>query len=586
MWREDLPRTDNPFRFYMFASRPHWLPAIFAVLFVIGAATLNALIPYFYKVIADSALSGTEGDYRALYQAVGLYVAISLGSVILWRGSGFVGAAWATGTRATARYALTHYITAHSHQYFSDRFSGSLMSKVKQAGDGAREFTEIMLWEFLRFATSVIAAVTITYLSSPYIAWLMLGLIAAALPYNLYFARKRIPYSIAAQDAETALNGATVDALTNISSVHEFANRGFEVNRLRGFILDRRTKGLRNWRYGEWTLLGSGFIQTAFMAAMMLAAVYLASEGLITPGDIILFLGMIWLLEDQLTFMAGKLNHFSEAWGQLSESLKDILIDQDVADTSHAGELALEHSGIAFDDVTFKYGGVSVFENLTFTIPQGQRVGLIGRSGAGKSTLVKLILRHYDVASGEIRIGHENIADVTKESLRSAIAVVPQEPALFHRSIHDNIAYSKPESTREEVIRAAELAQAHDFISELPDGYESLVGERGVKLSGGQRQRIAIARALLKDAPILLLDEATSALDSESEKLVQKALLALMEGRTVLAIAHRLSTLRAMDRLIVFDKGKIIEDGTHDELLKKGGLYADLWNHQAGGFLT
>ena len=198
---------------------------------------------------------------------------------------------------------------------------------------------------------------------------------------------------------------------------------------------------------------------------------------------------------------------------------------------------------------------------------------------------MKLLLRHYDLSGGTILLGGEDIAQVTKESLREKIAVVPQEPSLFHRTIHENIAYSKPEATREEVIAAATQAQAHEFIERLPEGYESLVGERGIKLSGGQRQRIVIARALLKNAPILLLDEATSALDSESEVLVQKALLTLMEGRTVIAVAHRLSTLRAMDRLIIFSHGKIIEDGTHDELITKKGVYADLWNHQAGGFL-
>ncbi len=267
------------------------------------------------------------------------------------------------------------------------------------------------------------------------------------------------------------------------------------------------------------------------------------------------------------------------------ESLSDILGPHDVADTKRARPIVVSKGELSFESVSFNYGGNAVFEDLSFTIPAGQRVGVIGRSGAGKSTLMKLILRHYDLTGGRICIDGVDIASVTKESLRASIGVVPQDSSLFHRTIEENIAYGKHPASKEAVIHAAQLAQAHEFIETLPQGYDTLVGERGVKLSGGQRQRITIARALLKDARVLLLDEATSALDSESEIAVQKALLNLMETRTVIAIAHRLSTLRAMDRLMVFDAGRIVEDGTHDELIAKGGLYADLWNHQAGGFL-
>jgi len=241
----------------------------------------------------------------------------------------------------------------------------------------------------------------------------------------------------------------------------------------------------------------------------------------------------------------------------VQESLKEVLGDQGVADAKEAGALTVTRGAVDFDDVNFNYGGTQVFEGLSFCLRPGEKVGVIGRSGAGKSTLIKLMMRNYDLNAGRILVDGTDIATVTKESLREKIALVPQDPALFHRSVHDNIAYGKPDATREQVIEAARQAQAHEFIERLPKGYESLVGERGIKLSGGQRQRVAIARALLT----------------------------LMEGRTVVAIAHRLSTLRAMDRLLIFDAGKIVEDGTHDELTKKGGLYADLWAHQAGGFL-
>ncbi len=294
----------------------------------------------------------------------------------------------------------------------------------------------------------------------------------------------------------------------------------------------------------------------------------------------------MWLLEGYFVHLSQRFNNFSELWGQVSESLQDILHTHEVTDIEDAGTLHVSGGNILFNEVSFEYDGVSVFKNLSFDIKKGERVGIVGRSGAGKTTLVKLILRHYDLHSGSISIDETDIARVTKDSLRKNIAVVPQDPTLFHRTIYDNIAYGKKEISRPEVFEASRQAQAHEFILTLPDGYDAMVGERGVKLSGGQRQRIAIARAFAKNAPILLLDEATSALDSESEGLVQGALLKLMEGRTVLAIAHRLSTLRAMDRIFVFDAGKIIEDGSHEALLSRGGVYADLWNHQAGGFLN
>jgi ATP-binding cassette subfamily B protein len=343
---------------------------------------------------------------------------------------------------------------------------------------------------------------------------------------------------------------------------------------------------MKNWRYGEWILFWNGVFVHIFMGAMVLFAVYLAMEGVLAPSDVTLLLATVWLLEGYFVHLSQQFNSVSEVWGQITESLRDILEPQDVTDVAGAKPLVVTNGKLAFADVTFEYDGISVFKKLSFTLPPGERVGVIGRSGAGKSTLMKIIMRHYDLAGGAILIDDTDIAGVTKDSLRSSIAVVPQEPALFHRTIAENIAYGRPDATRKEIMRAAEQAQAHDFIMALPEKYESLVGERGIKLSGGQRQRIAIARALLKDAPILLLDEATSALDSESEMLVQEALLTLMEGRTVIAIAHRLSTLRAMDRLMIFDAGKIVEDGTHEELMARGGLYAELWNHQAGGFLT
>lgn len=586
IWRDDIPQSTNPLRFLLAMSRPHKLWAVLAIGTVLLAASGTAFIPYMLKQIVDAATAlATGGTARELIIAASIYVGISLGLNLLWRVSGFFGARWALGVRATGRFALSSYATLHSHQYFSDRFAGSLSSKIGHAANGVRSLVANILWGFLDSLVSVVAGFAIVFITSPAIGFVFLAWVLLLVPLNVWLVRKRVPLSEDTQRTETALNGVTVDMLTNISAVHEYARRSFELERLKGFITRRRLSGLRNWTFGEIILTLNNILQALFVGGMIVGAVVFLTKGIITVGDVVLVITVIILMEHRLTFIGGQLNEFAENWGTIKEGLLDILIEHDVTDRQDAKVLAEPGGDILFKGISFNYGGASVFESLTLSIPAGQRVGLVGKSGAGKSTLIKLLLRHYDLASGHIIVGGEDIATITKESLRRAIAIVPQEPLLFHRSIKENISYGAERAHDADIERAARLAQAHEFITALPHGYESLVGERGVKLSGGQRQRVAIARALLKNAPILVLDEATSSLDSESEKDVQKALLNLMEGRTVIAIAHRLSTLRAMDRIIVLDNGRIVESGTHNELLSKKGIYASLWEHQAGGFL-
>ncbi len=587
MWRNDLPRNTNPFRFMLFSSRPHAVAMSIALLAVVCASTLNIVSTYVFKNVVDAvaALKGAGGSLTTVQEAVIVYVLISLLSTLLWRISGFIGMHWSTGVRATGRYALTAYVTKHSQQYFSNRFAGSILSKIANASGSVKDMVEQILWQFTGFIISMIAAVVVLYFTNQTLAAIFLGWVCIITPLNIYLARRRTPLSSATQKAETALGGATVDVLSNMTTVHEYANRQYELGRLKDLIIGRRVTGLRNWRYGESVLLGNGLLQILFIGALLLVSVELVRDGLLSAGDIALILMIVVYVEDRLTFIGQQMNNFADAWGQVSESLEDILEPHDVPDQDEVTRLPALLESVEFKDVSFDYENLRVFDQFSLHIPKGQKVGLVGRSGAGKSTLVKLLLRHYDLSEGEITIGGTNIAHVSKEHLREHVAVVPQEPLLFHRTIRENISYGNHSATEEQVLNAATLAEAHDFIMRLSEGYDSMVGERGVKLSGGQRQRIAIARAILKDAPILLLDEATSALDSESEVAVQKALFNLMQGRTVIAIAHRLSTLRAMDRIIVMDQGQITEDGTHEELLEKKGLYASLWSHQASGFL-
>jgi len=586
MWRDDLLTTRNPLRFFLFASKPHWQAAVFAIVCATLGNAFSASVAYVFKLIADAAISFVQGgSYDELVFAAGTSIFLLAVAKFFWRISGFAGARWATGAAATARYALTSYVTLHSRAYFSDRFAGSIMNKIRHAATGMREVVDVFLWEFLELGVNVIVSFTIVYLVSPLVAWIFFVWVVLILLVNVYLGYRRVPLAARAHDLETVLNGATVDLLTNVSAMQEYARREFEIERLKGATDDRRRAHLKSWYFGEWTRILNSVLLVIFGSAMVFTTVALARFGALSLGDIVLVLTIIFRIEGLLQSLGSNFNKFAEVWGEIRESLEEIIEPHEIPDEPNAAELQVVGGVLAFHNVTFSYADNIVFKDLTLVIPAGQRVGVVGRSGAGKSTLVRLIMRHHNLESGSITIDDTDIATVTQESLRNAISVVPQEPLLFHRTIRENIAYGNPRATEEEIIGAAKLAQAHDFISRLPQGYAAMVGERGIKLSGGERQRIAIARAILKNAPILLLDEATSALDSESEVEIQKALRELMKGKTVIAIAHRLSTLREMDRIIVLDSGKIVEEGTHERLVAGGGIYSQLWAHQAGGFL-
>ena len=586
MWRDDLPITKNPLRFFLFASKPHWRAAIAAILLATAGNAFSASVSYVFKLIGDAAASlAAGGSYDALFWATGATIFVLACAKFFWRVAGFAGARWATGTSATARYALTSYVTLHSRTYFSDRFAGSLMNKIRHAATGMREVVDVFLWEFLELGVNAIGSFIVVFLVSPLVAWIFFAWVVIILAVNVYLGFRRVPLAARAHDLETVLNGATVDLLTNVSAMQEYARREFEIERLKGATDDRRRAHLKSWYFGEWTRILNSVLLVIFGGAMVFTTVELARTGSLSFGDIILVITVIFRVEGLLQSLGSNFNKFAETWGEIGESLEEIIAPHEIPDEPNASELVVGGAALSFNQVSFSYGENVVFKDLTLIIPSGQRVGVVGRSGAGKSTLVRLVLRHHNLGAGTITIDGTDIASVTQESLRNAISVVPQEPLLFHRTIRENIAYGNPRATEEEIIEAAKLAQAHDFISRLATGYGAMVGERGIKLSGGERQRIAIARAILKNAPILLLDEATSALDSESEVEIQKALRELMKGKTVIAIAHRLSTLREMDRIIVLESGKIAEEGTHEQLVAGSGIYSQLWAHQAGGFL-
>ncbi len=470
-WLKEAPPTTNPLGFWWHVSRPYRPAMIYAFLCVIVSGTIATFVPYAFKLIVDSAQTyATTGDPAPVWHAAFFFIAASAVSVIIWRSASFGVALWATGARSTARNTLLSYVSEHSHGYFASRFTGSLGSKINSVSSSMRDISTEILWQFGGFAVTVTASFVMAFSASPSLAVLFLVWILVIVPFNLYVARKRVSWAVAAERAETKVSGASIDMLGNVNAVHEYARRDYEMKRLQGLEHARRIAGMKNWIFSDLILLTNSIVQALFVALMILGSIYLMIEGTMTPGDVVLILTIVYLVQDRIAFIGQTITNFSERWGVIQEGLDDIVVPYGIANTPDAQPLAIEYAALKFDDISFSYEGQKVLEHFTLSIPKGQRVGLVGKSGAGKSTLMKLILRHYDVGHGSISIDRQDIRKVTKESLREAIAVVPQDPMLFHRSIKDNIAYGKPHASLHEVIEAAKAAQAHEFIDSLPEG--------------------------------------------------------------------------------------------------------------------
>lgn len=582
----EIPRT--PIRFALYASRPYWYWGVAAVLSVVVAGSLDTATYYVFKELIDTAALYAEGGVAlsAMLVWVIAYPLTASGHQFLYRAGGYCAALWLTATRSHGANMLFRYLSLHSIPYFNNRFAGSTANKIWNASGGVQGMFETFLWGYLSTFIAFVTSAVLVFTVSTWLATLFVGWIVVLVVLNIFLSKKTAVYSEARAAVRSKLSGTVVDIVTNMLAVKNYARRQAEIARVEEGTEQLRKASWKSWFYTETLLVFNNALMAVFAVSMIAGGYYLWTLGSITIGEFIMILTLLNGIMGWFSFIGTSMNQFAERYGEVLEGLNEIAVPHDMLDKEGAVRLSVTNGALAFDNVTFAYNEANVFEHFSLNIAPGQRVGIVGPSGSGKTTFVSLLLRQHDIQEGAIRIDGVDIRDVTQESLHDAIAVVPQEPSLFHRSLRDNIAYGRPDATDEEIEAAAQKAQAHDFISALPEGYRTEVGERGVKLSGGQRQRVAIARAILKGAPILILDEATSSLDSESETEIQKALHALMEGKTVIAIAHRLSTIREMDRIIVMEGGKIVEDGTHDELVaREGGLYARLWSHQAGGFI-
>ena len=490
------------------------------------------------------------------------------------------------------RWNFHRLMLGQSMAFYADEFAGRITTKIMQTALAVRD----MIFTTADVVIGMgVYMVTILLLAAGFDGWLMLPFLLWVVAYGLacwYFVPRLSKVSRAQADARSVMTGRITDAYTNIATVKLFSHTRREAQFARAAMEDFRQTGYAQMRLVSiFETVNHALIVLLILAACG-TALWLWSIGQVGTGAVAAVTAMALRLSGMSHWVMWEMTSLFESVGTIQDGINTLSRPRAVVDAPGAKPLVVTRGEVRFDDVTFSYrdGARPVIENLNLTIHPGEKVGLIGRSGAGKSTLVNLLLRFHDVQKGRILIDDQDIAQVTQDSLRHAIGMVTQDTSLLHRAMRDNILYGRPDATEAQMLTAAKRAQADEFIDQLTDlqgrrGYEAHVGERGVKLSGGQRQRVAIARVMLKDAPVLLLDEATSALESEVEAAIQESLQELMKGKTVIAIAHRLSTIAALDPLIVLDAGRVVEEGTHAQLLARGGIYAGLWSRQSGGFL-
>ena len=489
------------------------------------------------------------------------------------------------------RWNFHRLMLSQSMSFYQDEFAGRVSAKVMQTALAVRDVffivADILVFVIIYFVTMVaVVGHFNTMVMLPFLAWVLCYISSLS-----YFVPRLAKVSQQQADARSLMSGRITDAYTNISTVKLFSHAGREATYAKSAMYEFLGTVNAQMRYVSGVEIVNHVLNVLLIISTSGVALWLWTKGEMSVGGVAAVTAMALRLNGISHWVMWELTSLYEQIGTAQDGVNTLSMAQQITDVAEAQPLVVSAGNVQFEAVNFSYGlKTPVLQALNLTIKSGEKVGLVGRSGAGKSTIVNLLLRFYDVEHGQILIDDQDIKLVTQNSLRSQIGMVTQDTSLLHRSVRDNILYGRPDATEAEMINAAKHAEAHEFILGLMDAkgrtaYDAHVGERGVKLSGGQRQRIAIARVMLKDAPILLLDEATSALDSEVEVAIQASLYTLMEGKTVVAIAHRLSTIAAMDRLIVLDEGKIIEEGDHQSLLKLGGLYATLWAHQSGGFL-
>lgn len=585
---DDLPST--PWRFALYFYHKIRFALIAILTFEAGQAACTMMLPYAIKQIIDGVTLANEtgGDvFESAYDGMVLFTLLNIGIVIFSRASGSVLVAYSPGLRAKIRKTLFRYLQFHSHSYFVAHFSGSLANRISEVSLSCMHALWTITFDFYPLIIKSTVALIILFNTTAELAIVLTIWLVIYTFVSIFLARRCQGFSMKFAAARSKVSGKIVDSVTNIMNTKMFARGDYEERYLSNYLDDEVEHALKTYWYMEKMRWFQYVAAMILMVSMISYALSVWAEGELTVGEFSMVAAICIMLIEAARGLSRSFLEFFEYIGNISDGVHIFIQPHDITDIEGAQDLVVTEGKIEFKDIDFSYNGASqLFKQLNVTITPFQKVGLVGFSGSGKSTFVSLLLRLFEANNGKIQIDSQNILEVTQDSLRKSISLIPQEPMLFHRTLMENIRYGNLDATDDEVIEAAKKANAHEFIELTEKGYDSPVGERGVKLSGGQRQRIAIARAILKNASILILDEATSSLDSITEKKIQQGLDHLMKHKTVIIVAHRLSTIAHLDRILVFNDGAIIEDGSHDELLKiHDGHYAHLWAMQAGGFL-
>lgn len=577
--------------FWSHSYRYRW-----AVLTLLGALiTFNVLliiVPLFYKRFFDLLASVPEGAsvpesvVGELLTTLFIIIGIEAISWILRRVNAFTNIYFESRVMADLVRTSFGYLLGHSYRFFSNSFAGSLVRKVNRLSQSFEHIADQLQFNFIPLIVTVIGSIIVLFYRHALLGAVLLAWLVIFLGFSFGVAHRKQKYDLRRAEKDSEATGVLADALTNAVTIKLFSGYEHEKSLYRDVTDELRKLRVFTWSISEWFDTAQGALMLVIEFVLMYFAISLWQRGVLTVGDFALIQRYLMAIFMQLWGLSRTLRRIYEGLADAAEMVDILQTPHEIQDEHATQPLVVKNGKIEFRDVDFSFHkNRKALARFNLTIRAGEKVALVGPSGAGKTTVTKLLFRFYDIDSGEILIDGQNVACVSQESLWNKIALVPQEPILFHRTLKDNIRYGKRDASDEAVADAAEKARCHEFISGLPEGYETYVGERGVKLSGGERQRVAIARAILKNAPILVLDEATSSLDSESEALIQDALKKLMTGRTTIVIAHRLSTIMQMDRIVVIDEGRVVAEGTHAELLQQDGIYKKLWEIQAGGFI-
>lgn len=584
---DPLPKSLLPFFWHFIRKR--WIAFVCIQFFAFGWAVDHTAWPYVFMRLIDAISNMTDRTqmWTILQPILVMWALLWITIEACWRFAGILIAYTFPKVQADIRLAAFNYVQYHSHRYFSDKMAGSIANKIADMPSAFFNIMHLFMTLFMPSALAVIIMTAFFVRMQPVFALIMTSWVVIHLGICFLFAKKCMKYSDIHAEARSTLAGKMVDVFSNHVNLRLFARQNQELHYIRSYQDIEQKKNFESLWFlekvkmilGLVSILLPGILNTWYM-------LYSWQKGTITTAEVVFIFNMCWNIMTMIWISGLELPQFFREIGVCRQALSIINDTHDVVDAPNAAPICIKHGHIKFDRVSFSYDeGKQIFSDKTLAIKAGEKVGLVGFSGSGKSTFVNLILRNYNLNHGRILIDDQDIAGVTQDSLREQISMIPQEPVLFHRTLYENILYGNPKATEAQVHAAAKRAHCEKFIMNMPQGYNTVVGERGAKLSGGQRQRIAIARAFLKNAPILILDEATSSLDSVTERYIQKALGELMLNRTTIVVAHRLSTLAGMDRILVFKDGRIIEEGTHLSLIETKGHYAHMWHMQAGGFM-